>query len=52
MTVEKTTSGKEYVDINEIKNINKKEQEKVLMSSFRIGEREYVDQETMFDLIK
>lgn len=52
MTVEKTTSGKEYVDINEIKNINEKEQEKVLMSSFRIGEREYVEQETMFDLIK
>jgi len=51
MTVEKTTSDKEYVDIKELKNINDKEKEKVSMSSFRIGEKERIEQESMFDLI-
>ena len=51
MTVETTTSDKEYVDIKELKNINDKEKEKVFMSSFRIGEKERIEQDNMFDLI-
>ncbi|HAT4817438.1 TPA: hypothetical protein I9583_000691, partial [Clostridioides difficile] len=49
MTVEKTTSNKEFVDINEIKQ--NKTDELVYMSKFYIGNKEELIQEDIFSLI-
>lgn len=49
MTVEKTTSNKEFVDINEVKQ--SKVDESVYIDKFNIGKEEEVIQENLFNLI-
>ncbi|WP_099192693.1 coiled-coil domain-containing protein [Tepidibacter mesophilus] len=51
MTVEKTTSNKEFVDISEIKKSKNEHKESVSMNKFNIRAIERVEQDDLFKLI-